>query len=70
MNRYAVLIYWSRERDTFLAEVPELSGCIGEGGTYQAALTDAEKRIDEWVRNATAIGRDIPRPRGPLRVVI
>ena len=40
MIRYEVLIYWSEEDGAFIAEVPELPGCMSDGATYQEALAN------------------------------
>lgn len=45
--RYDILIYWSEEDQTYLAEVPELPGCMADGSTYEAALTNVEGIIQE-----------------------
>ncbi|MDD9822053.1 MAG: type II toxin-antitoxin system HicB family antitoxin, partial [Gammaproteobacteria bacterium] len=31
MHKYETIIYWSDEDQAFLAEVPELPGCIAHG---------------------------------------
>lgn len=36
--RYEIIIYWSEEDNAYLAEVPELTGCIADGSCYQEAL--------------------------------
>ncbi|MEQ1764751.1 MAG: type II toxin-antitoxin system HicB family antitoxin [Pyrinomonadaceae bacterium] len=66
MSRYEIIIYWSDEDDAFVAEVPELAGCIADGGTYQEALANAEIVIGEWIEIARDLGRTIPEPRGRL----
>ncbi len=66
MSKYEIIIYWSSDDDAFVAEVPELPGCMADGETYQEALSNAEVVIDEWLRTATEIGRSIPEPRGRL----
>ncbi len=65
-NKYEIIIYWSAEDDSYIAEVPELSGCMADGQTYQEALSNAEKIIDEWIETAKELGRPIPEPRGRL----
>ncbi len=65
-SRYEIVIFWSVEDDAFVAEVPELPGCMADGKTYQEALSNAEKIIREWVDTAKEIGRTIPQPRGRL----
>jgi predicted RNase H-like HicB family nuclease len=41
MNKYEVIIYWSEEDQTFVAEAPELPGCAANGPTHEAALASA-----------------------------
>ncbi|HET6232520.1 MAG TPA: type II toxin-antitoxin system HicB family antitoxin [Longimicrobiaceae bacterium] len=33
MYRYEVIIYWSTEDDAYIADVPELPGCMVHGDT-------------------------------------
>lgn len=65
-SKYEILIYWSAEDGAFLAEVPELPGCMADGSSYQEALKNAEVIIREWLETAKEIGRPIPEPRGKL----
>lgn len=64
--RYEVIIYWSAEDESFIAEVPELPGCAADGPTYEAALSNVRVVIDEWLEMARELGRTIPEPRGRL----
>jgi predicted RNase H-like HicB family nuclease len=64
--RYEVIIYWSKEDEAFIAEVPELPGCAADGPTYAAAIAAAEVAIQEWLETAKQLGRDIPEARGRL----
>lgn len=64
MNKYEVIIYWSREDDAYVAEVPELPGCAAHGGSQQEALANAQAAIDLWLRNAKEFGDPIPEPKG------
>ena len=66
MIRYEVIIYWSEEDRGFIAEVPELPGCMADGATYQDALTNVEVVIQEWIDTARELGRPIPDPKGRL----
>ncbi len=66
MVRYEVIIYWSDEDKAFLAEVPELPGCMADGATYQEALANVEVVIQEWIETAQELGRPIPEPKGRL----
>ncbi len=60
MIRYEVTIFWSEEDHAFIAEVPELPGCMADGISYQEALTNVETVIKEWIDTAKALGRTIP----------
>ena len=64
--RYEVIIYWSAEDESFIAEVPELPGCAADGPTYETALANVRVVIDEWIETARDLGRAIPEPRGRL----
>ena len=64
--KYEVIIYWSKEDNAFLAEVPELPGCMADGETYQEALRNVEVIMKEWIETAEELGRDIPKPKGRL----
>ncbi len=66
MPKYEVIIYWSEEDRTFIAEVPELPGCAADGQTYHEALTNVEVVIREWIATAKELGRPIPAPKGRL----
>lgn len=65
-KKYEIIIYWSQEDEAFIAEVPELSGCMADGATYQEAIANAETVIEEWIETAQELGRAIPEPRGRL----
>jgi len=66
MNKYELIIYWSKEDNAFVAEVPELPGCMADGATYQGAVANAQEVIQEWIETAQSIGRPIPEPKGRL----
>ena len=66
MSKYEIIIYWSKDDEAYVAEVPELPGCMADGSTYQEALANAETVIAEWIETAREMGREIPEPRGRL----
>ena len=66
MSKYEIIIYWSEDDQAFIAEVPELAGCMADGATYQEALANTEIVIQEWIETAKEIGRAIPEPKGRL----
>ncbi len=64
MNRYEVIIYWSAEDEAYVADVPELPGCVAHGDTQEAALANAKEAADLWIETATESGDLIPQPKG------
>jgi len=66
MSKYEIIIYWSKEDNAFIAEVPELPGCMADGKSYLEALTLVQTIIEEWIETARALGRTIPEPKGKL----
>jgi predicted RNase H-like HicB family nuclease len=66
MNKYEIIIYWSKNDNAFIAEVPELAGCMADGKTYLEALQNAEIIINEWIETAVSLGRELPKPHGKL----
>ncbi|MCW8816040.1 MAG: type II toxin-antitoxin system HicB family antitoxin [Chlorobium sp.] len=64
--KYELIIYWSEEDKAFVVEVPELPGCMADGETYEAAVANARKVIEEWIETAHALGRPVPEPKGRL----
>ena len=66
MSKYEVIIYWSKDDQAFIAEVPELPGCAADGATYQEALANVETVTQEWIDTAKDLGRPIPEPKGRL----
>jgi predicted RNase H-like HicB family nuclease len=65
-TRYELVIYWSNDDGCFLAEVPELPGCMADGASHQEAVRNVEVVIDEWISTARELGRHIPEPAGKL----
>lgn len=63
---YEMILYWSKEDDCYLVEVPELPGCMADGKTRAEAVANAEIIISEWIEVAKEDGRPIPVPRGRL----
>ena len=64
--KYEVIIYWSEEDKAFVAEMPELPGCMADGRTRAEALRTIERVAKEWIATARELGRPIPKPKGRL----
>ena len=63
-NRYEIIIFWSDEDDAFVADVPELPGCMAHGSSHAEALAHAEQAVTLWIDTARDLGRPIPQPKG------
>lgn len=64
MTRYEIIIFWSDEDEAFVADVPELPGCMAHGSSYEDALANAREAIDLWLNTAREFGDPIPEPKG------
>ncbi len=64
MYKYEIIIYWSNEDNAFIAEVPELPGCMAHGETPEKALKNAKEAIQLWIDAAKEFGDTIPEPKG------
>ena len=62
-----IIFFWSQEDNSFIAEVPELPGCMADGLTYAEALKNIELVIQEWIETAKELGKAIPEPKGRLQ---
>ncbi len=48
----------------WIATVPDLPGCMGDGEAPEEALQDVKSAIDSWIQHAEELNREIPKPRG------
>lgn len=64
--KYEIIIHWSEEDSLFIAEVPELSGCMAHGDSYDDALKNIKEAINLWIDTAKEFGDPIPQPKGRL----
>jgi predicted RNase H-like HicB family nuclease len=64
MDKYEVIIFWSEEDNVFVAEVPELPGCVAHGATQEEALSNAKEAEKLWLDTACEFGDPIPEPKG------
>ena len=65
--KYEIILYWSEEDGAYIAEVPELAGCMADGATAKEALHNVEQIALEWIETARELGRSVPEPKGRLR---
>ena len=64
MHKYEIIIYWSKENEIFVAEVPELPGCIAHGPSQGKALRNANEAIQLWIDTAKEFRDPVPVPKG------
>ena len=64
MYKYEIILYWSDADRVFVAEVPELPGCMAHGDTQEAALMNVNQAMDLWIDTAKEFGDPIPEPKG------
>jgi predicted RNase H-like HicB family nuclease len=64
MQRYEIIIYWSNEDEVFIAEVPELPGCMAHGDTEESAIQNIKEAMQLWIDTAREFGDPIPEPKG------
>ncbi len=63
-DRYEIIIFWSAEDDAFVAEVPELPGCMAHGDSQEQALANAKEAARLWIDTAREFGDAVPEPKG------
>ena len=64
MDKYEIIIFWSDDDQVFIADVPELPGCMAHGNTYETALANARAAVVLWIETANEFGDTIPTPKG------
>ena len=63
-HKYEIITYWSTEDSAFVAEVPELPGCVAHGDSQQTALRNVNQAMDLWLDTAREFGDPVPEPKG------
>jgi predicted RNase H-like HicB family nuclease len=62
-HKYEIDLFWSSEDAAFLAEAPDLEGCMAHGATHEEALLEAQAAIELWIDVARGTGIPVPEPR-------
>lgn len=63
MQKYEIIIYWDNQDKIFVAEVPELAGCLAHGKTQIDAVKNINEAVGLWLEAAQEFGDEIPEPR-------
>ena len=64
MHKYEIILYWSNEDEVFIAEVPELPGCVAHGDDQESALRNIKDAMQFWIDRAEELGLVVPEPKG------
>jgi len=65
---YLINILWSDEDRCYIAEVPELDGCMTHGKTPTQAAQKAQDAIASWIQIAKKLKHPIPEPTTKRKV--
>lgn len=60
--RYPIYLRWSDEDGAWIAEIPDLPGCMADGKTEAAAIKAVERAADLWLDVAKEEKRKVPKP--------
>jgi predicted RNase H-like HicB family nuclease len=61
--RYHINLFWSKEDDCWIADVPDLKGCSAHGDSPAEAAAEAQIAIQLWIEISAEHGDPIPEPR-------
>ena len=64
MSKYEIILYWSDEDNVFVAEVPELPGCMAHGENQELALGSVKEAIQLWIDTPRELNEPVPVPKG------
>jgi len=64
MDKYEIIIYWSEEDHSFIAEAPELPGCMAHGDSHENALSNIRSAMALWIETAKEYNDPIPVSKG------
>ncbi len=63
MQKYEIVIYWDNQDKNFVAEVPELAGCVAHGKNQIDAVKNVNDAIELWLETAQEFGDENPKPK-------
>ena len=64
MYKYGIILYWSDADGAFVAEVPELPGCMAHGTRKKPRSNTSIRAMELWIDTAREFGDPIPEPKG------
>lgn len=63
MKYYHINIFYSKEDDGYIADIPDLKYCSAFGSTEEEALREVLKAKEAWLEAAKIEEKPIPEPR-------
>ena len=60
---YHINLFWSEEDKVWIADAPDLRGCMTHGATRAEAVANAAEAIEGWLEVAREKTFPIPEPR-------
>jgi predicted RNase H-like HicB family nuclease len=63
MNHYAIIVFWSEEDKSWVADVPDLKSCSAFGDSPEEAVVEVRIAMDAWLAAAREAGHPIPPVR-------
>lgn len=64
MDEYKATIDWSDADGVYVAEAPELPGCMAHGATRDEARERIAEAMALWLDTAREFGDPVPTPKG------
>lgn len=62
MSEYSVFIKYDPNDKIYVANIPELPGCMAHGSTREQALKEIETAKELWIETAIEDGQPVPEP--------
>jgi hypothetical protein len=63
MTKHEIILYWSDEDQSFIAEVPELAGSAADGATHRRRLPMSRSSSTSGLRRPRSLGVLFRSPR-------
>lgn len=62
MSEYSVFIKYDPNDKIYVANIPELPGCMAHGSTREQALKEIETAKELWIETDIEDGQPVPEP--------
>jgi predicted RNase H-like HicB family nuclease len=62
MAEFPILVFWSEDDETYIADVPDLKYCSAHGPTPEVALREVRIAMKAWLDAARELSKPIPLP--------